>query len=130
MAESFRSTPASLPQPSAGASGGVWNEMTDFSGQIRPHWQQLGPKINRWTTDERSSLASSAERMIEDLGTTFNVFSDVGGAGQPYELDSIPLVIPPGGLGEGFSRISAADPVAGCGAGGCLRPAGAVARRA
>ena len=33
--------------------------------------------------------------MIEDLGTTFNVFSDVGGAGPPYELDPIPLVIAP-----------------------------------
>jgi uncharacterized circularly permuted ATP-grasp superfamily protein/uncharacterized alpha-E superfamily protein len=69
--------------------------MTDFSGQIRPHWQQLGPKISRWTSDERTALATAAERMIEDLGTTFNVFSDVGGVGQPYELDPIPLVIPP-----------------------------------
>lgn len=94
MAESFRSTPVS-PPPRAGASGGVWNEMTDSSGQIRPHWQQLGLKINRWTTDERIAIANAAGRMIEDLGTTFNVFSDVGGVGQPFELDAIPLVIPP-----------------------------------
>lgn len=69
--------------------------MTDSSGQVRPHWQQLAGKINRWTLDDRLSMVSSAGRMIEDLGTTFNVFSDVGGAGRPYELDSIPLVIPP-----------------------------------
>ncbi len=93
MAEMFRSTPVS-PPPRAGAAGGLWNEMTDSAGQMRPHWQHLGPRINRWTTDERASLATAASRMIEDLGTTFNVFSDVGGAGRPYDLDLIPLVIP------------------------------------
>ncbi len=93
MAESFRSSPTALPLR-AGVAGGVWNEMTEVSGQIRPHWQHLGGKINRWSSEERANLAASAGRMIEDLGTTFNVFSDVGGVGQPYELDSIPLVIP------------------------------------
>ena len=93
MADSSRSI-TSQSQFRSGAVGGVWNEMTDFSGQIRPHWQSLGLKINRWSAEERSSISSSAGRMIEDLGTTFNVFSDVGGVGQPYELDSIPLVIP------------------------------------
>jgi uncharacterized circularly permuted ATP-grasp superfamily protein/uncharacterized alpha-E superfamily protein len=81
----------------------VWNELTDFSGHVRPHWQHLGMKINRWTADERSAMAAAAERMIEDLGTTFNVFSDVGGAGQPYELDPIPLLIP----GSEWARVSA-----------------------
>lgn len=102
MAESPRPSP-SLPPLRAGATGAAWNEMSDFSGQIRPHWQQLGNRINRWTVEERASIAASAERMIEDLGTTFNVFSDVGGAGQPYELDPVPLVIPP----SDWARVSA-----------------------
>lgn len=69
--------------------------MTDAHGRPRAHWQNLSVKLGRLTADERSSLATTAERMIEDLGTTFNVFSDVGGAGRPYELDTIPLIIPP-----------------------------------
>ncbi len=32
-------------------------------------------------------------RMLEDLGTTFNVYRDVGGAGQPYEIDPIPFIM-------------------------------------
>lgn len=102
MAESFRFNPP-LPPFRTGVSGEVWNEMTDFSGQVRPHWQNLGGRINRWSVDERSSMAATAGRMIEDLGTTFNVFSDVGGVGQPYELDSIPLVIP----AADWARVSA-----------------------
>ncbi len=79
----------------AGDAGAVWNEMTDARGQIRPDWSTLGVQLQRWGSDERSAIAAAAARMIEDLGTTFNVYSDVGCAGQPYELDPIPLLIPP-----------------------------------
>lgn len=77
--------------------------MSDAGGGTRAHWQVLGDHLSRLSTEDRASLSSAAERMIEDLGTTFNVFSDVGGAGRPYDLDSIPLVIPP----AEWSRVSA-----------------------
>ena len=86
---------ASTPQAVAGKPLGVWHEMNDARGQIRPHWQSLGVKIQRWSSEDRSSIAAAADRMITDLGTTFNVYSDVGCAGQPYQLDPIPLLIPP-----------------------------------
>lgn len=96
MADSFRTQyQASSPQPVAGAAGPVWHEMNDARGQVRPHWQGLGVKIQRWSSEERNGIVNSAARMIADLGTTFNVYSDVGGAGQPYELDPVPLLIPP-----------------------------------
>ena len=96
MAESSNSQfQASTPQAVAGKPLGVWHEMNDARGQIRPHWQTLGVKIQRWSSEDRALIATSAERMITDLGTTFNVYSDVGCAGQPYELDPIPLLIPP-----------------------------------
>lgn len=95
MAESSRNRASPSPLPDIGASVGVWNEMTDTAGLARDHWQLLAGQLVGLSADDRSSLAATAERMIEDLGTTFNVFSDVGGAGRPYELDSIPLLIPP-----------------------------------
>jgi uncharacterized circularly permuted ATP-grasp superfamily protein/uncharacterized alpha-E superfamily protein len=94
MADSFRTHPVSSPQPVAEAAVNAWDEMTDSRGQVRPHWQNLSVKIQRWSSEERHSISASAARMIADLGTTFNVYSDVGGVGQPYELDPIPLVIP------------------------------------
>ena len=95
MAESFRSNLSQSQQQSAAAAPPVWDEMTDSRGLVRHHWQALSSKILRWGTEDRASIAATAGRMIEDLGTTFNVYSDVGGAGQPYELDPIPLLISP-----------------------------------
>ncbi|RYD48899.1 MAG: molybdopterin oxidoreductase, partial [Verrucomicrobiaceae bacterium] len=95
MADSFRITPAPSPQQAAETATAAWDEMTDQRGQVRPHWQNLSVKIQRWSTEERHSIASSAARMIADLGTTFNVYSDVGGVGQPYELDPVPLLVSP-----------------------------------
>lgn len=96
MADSFRSqNQATSPQPPAAAQVFAWDEMTDPRGQVRLHWQSLSVKIQRWSSEERNSISASASRMIDDLGTTFNVYSDAGAAGQPYELDPIPLIVPP-----------------------------------
>ena len=95
MVESFRFNAPLFPPLPTGTAAGPWHEMNDAHGQPRPHWQHLSGQILHWTQDERAALGLAAGRMIEDLGTTFNVFSDVGGATQPYELDPIPLVIPP-----------------------------------
>ena len=92
MADSFR--PQTPSPPVLGAGGPVWDEMSDPRGQIRPHWFSMGQKIQLWSTEERGSIAAAAARMIADLGTTFNVYSDVGGVGQPYELDPVPLLVP------------------------------------
>ena len=81
----------------------MWQEMIDARGQLRPHWQSLGLKIQRWSTEERHSISAAASRMIADLGTTFNVYSDAGGVGQPYELDPVPLLISP----EDWTQVSA-----------------------
>ncbi len=95
MAESFRfHQPLSAAQASPELAAGIaWDEMNDARGETRPHWHGLSQKIHRWSAEERNSMAAAASRMIEDLGTTFNVYSDVGGVGQPYELDPIPLMV-------------------------------------
>ncbi len=68
-------------------------EMTSADGQVREHWLRLSEEIHQWNPEQRAAYAAAAGRQIEEFGTTFNVFSDVGGAGQPYQLDPIPLVI-------------------------------------
>ncbi|MES2657835.1 MAG: circularly permuted type 2 ATP-grasp protein [Verrucomicrobiota bacterium] len=96
MADSIRlNQQMSSAQASPEVAAAVWDEMSDARGEYRPHWHGLSQKIHRWSAEERNSISASANRMIEDLGTTFNVYSDVGGAGQPYELDPIPLMVSP-----------------------------------
>ena len=73
--------------------GGVWNELLDGQGRVRPYWADMNARIQGWTADERKTLLDETGRMLEDLGTTFNVYRDVGGAGQPYEIDPIPFIM-------------------------------------
>ena len=67
--------------------------MSDPSGHIRPAWQQISPHILSWSADERADLAANAARLIDDLGSTFNFYSDVGSNCRPWTLDPIPLAI-------------------------------------
>lgn len=93
MLQRGRTVPASnAPSPGV-ASDAAWDETTGRENQIKPIWKDLAAKLQGMTADERAGLSASAERMLEDLGTTFNVYSDVGGMGQPYVLDPVPLVI-------------------------------------
>lgn len=102
MLQRTRQSAASGGPSSNGSSDVPWDETTGGRGEILSVWKQLAAKLQGLTADERGHLSSSAERMLEDLGTTFNVYSDVGGSGQPYELDPVPLMI---GRGE-WEKIS------------------------
>jgi uncharacterized circularly permuted ATP-grasp superfamily protein/uncharacterized alpha-E superfamily protein len=95
MADILGSQISSSQQQGSVVGGSVWNEMTDSRGLLRPHWKSFGQKIQHWNSDERHAIAAAASGMIADLGTTYNVYSDAGGAGQPFQLDPIPLVISP-----------------------------------
>jgi uncharacterized circularly permuted ATP-grasp superfamily protein/uncharacterized alpha-E superfamily protein len=98
-----RSVPA-ISSPSTGAViSAVWDEMTASDGTTRHAWADIATKLQEMTTADRADLSATAERMLEDLGTTFNVYSDVGGSGQPFAIDPIPLII---GQQE-WARISA-----------------------
>lgn len=103
MADISRSLPETPPRQMPAAANVPWNDVHGTDGQFRGHWNELGPVIYRWSAEERNGLAKSAARMLADLGTTFNVYSDVGGVGRPYELDPIPLLV----SSEEWSRVSA-----------------------
>ena len=87
------------PAPASGAAArtpplpGVWDELLDRQGNVRPYWATMSARIKSWTPEERRVLMDDTGRMLDDLGTTFNVYRDVGGAGQPYEIDPIPFII-------------------------------------
>jgi len=83
----------SLPayQPPAGGA----DEMIGADGHPRAHWQgmldalrSLGPEgmLQRW---------ESARRLIHENGVTYNVYGDPQGLERPWELDAVPLIIPP-----------------------------------
>src|SRR6478735_11816425 len=78
---------------SGGGGEGVWDEMTGGSGSVRPLWSRLAQSMEHWSADERSTLADSADRLLEDLGATYNIYSDAGGGGRPWRIDPLPLLV-------------------------------------
>ena len=94
MSQRIRTIPANNVPQAGGAAGIPWDETSDGEGRLRPVWAGLSAKLQGLTPEERGNLTASADRMLDDLGTTFNVYSDVGGTGQPYQIDPVPLMIP------------------------------------
>ncbi len=80
-------------QKSAPTAMDHWNEAVAADGSVREQWRVLYEEIQNWDAEDRSAMAMAAQRQIEELGARFNVFSDVGGAGQPYQIDPIPLIL-------------------------------------
>src|SRR5690606_38839806 len=70
-----------------------WDEMLNPAGEVRRVWKMLAERLDRRSAEDRTAMSANASRMLADLGTTYNVFSDAGGAGQPYEIDPVPLMI-------------------------------------
>lgn len=93
MLQRSRFVTAGSAPPSGGAGDAPWDEMQAADGQPRPGWEELSAKLLALTPGERGSLSATADRMLDDLGTTFNVYSDVGGTGQPYVIDPVPLLL-------------------------------------
>lgn len=93
MNQRQRFSPATASVVSEADPGGVWNEVLDRDGKVRPYWADMSARIRGWTPDDRRRLLGETGRMLEELGTTFNVYRDVGGAGQPYEIDPIPFML-------------------------------------
>jgi uncharacterized circularly permuted ATP-grasp superfamily protein/uncharacterized alpha-E superfamily protein len=104
MSPGQRSTPpAPPPQVAAAGAAAAWDEAFAPSGKPRPHWQAWVAGTQHWTAEDRTALISSAARQLEDLGRTFNVYSDAGGADQPFQIDPVPLLV----TGDEWSRVAA-----------------------
>ena len=93
MNQQQRFTPTSPVGVAPTSPAGAWNELLDGRGQVRESWSVMWERIKGWSPDDRRGLLDDTGRMLEDLGTTYNVYRDVGGALQPYEIDPIPFII-------------------------------------
>lgn len=81
----------------AGYAGppGIYDEMSTAAGELRPHWRQFVSSLERLGRDELSHRWENARRIIREHGVTYNVYGDPQGMDRPWELDMIPLLIPP-----------------------------------
>jgi uncharacterized circularly permuted ATP-grasp superfamily protein/uncharacterized alpha-E superfamily protein len=74
---------------------GVYDEMCGAPGILRPHWDKFIHSLSALGDQELSRRWQTAKHRIRENGVTYNVYGDPLGMDRPWNLDAIPLVIPP-----------------------------------
>ena len=74
---------------------GVYDEMSAAPGILRPHWDTFIGSMSALGAEELARRWKIARQQIRENGVTYNVYGDPLGMDRPWNLDSIPLIIPP-----------------------------------
>lgn len=78
-----------------GVAEGRYDEMREPAGEPRPHWSRFLADLASRSGAEVSETLSMLERDIRENGVTYNVYADPLGADRPWEVDPVPLMLPP-----------------------------------
>ncbi len=82
-----------LPAPSL-TDRSPWYDETTEDGRLRAHWEALSTLLQNSSGEELSARRELVRRQLEELGVTYNVYSDTQGMDRPWGLDLFPFVIP------------------------------------
>jgi uncharacterized circularly permuted ATP-grasp superfamily protein/uncharacterized alpha-E superfamily protein len=74
---------------------GLYDEMCSASGALRPHWDMLINALSARGGEDLARRWQTAQQRIRENGVTYNVYGDPLGMARPWNLDAIPLMIPP-----------------------------------
>ncbi|MDD5296488.1 MAG: circularly permuted type 2 ATP-grasp protein [Rhodocyclaceae bacterium] len=83
---------------------GRYDEMFEFSGRVRPHWQALFDALVASRPEQMARRQAYVQNQIFENGITYNVYADSKGAERPWDLDLLPYIIP----GAEWQKIEAA----------------------
>jgi uncharacterized circularly permuted ATP-grasp superfamily protein/uncharacterized alpha-E superfamily protein len=72
---------------------GVYDELIDGSGFMRPHWQEFFQLLGALGRGELDRRWQQARRLIHENGITYNVHGDPEGRDRRWELDALPLLM-------------------------------------
>lgn len=74
---------------------GGYDEATVGPGSPRAHWAPFFGALDDLGPPELARRWRDAQHLIRDNGVTYNVYGDPRGISRPWQLDPIPLLIPP-----------------------------------
>ena len=74
---------------------GLYDEMCAATGELRPNWDVLINALSARGADDLARRWQTAQQRIRENGVTYNVYGDPLGMARPWNLDAIPLMIPP-----------------------------------
>ena len=76
-------------------TGGFHDEIFDGSGRARPEAQLLIETIRSLEEGQLQRCQESAERLLLQLGITFNVYGDAAGTERTFPFDLVPRIVTP-----------------------------------
>src|SRR5687768_9931521 len=93
--------PSAIPDTGAGRFFAAYQPLPNIYDEsvygegIRPHWRSFAAAFEKLGTDELNTRWENGRRVIREHGVTYNVYGDPQGMDRPWELDTVPLLIPP-----------------------------------
>jgi uncharacterized circularly permuted ATP-grasp superfamily protein/uncharacterized alpha-E superfamily protein len=74
------------------ALSGVYDEMMDASGNVRPHWRTFLQTVMDLPHDERVARSEHLDRRVRETGIAYDIFADPNQESQRWQLDLVPLI--------------------------------------
>ena len=93
MAQSSSSDLSHLPQYAPSETR--YDEMIDGAGNARAHWRAFLAHLAALPPETVQRRCQFVNDAIASDGVTYNVYADPKGASRPWELDLLPLILPP-----------------------------------
>ena len=79
---------------------GVFDEMVDGAGRLRPHWRSFLTLLAGLGSEEINRRFAAADRHLHDSGVFYRVYEDPAGVERPWPLSHVPLLIEAGEWAE------------------------------
>jgi len=73
---------------------GFYDEMFQADGAARPHYQLVQEMVQSLSDGQLLRYKHAAERLLLQLGITFNVYGDTAGTERIFPFDLIPRIVP------------------------------------
>ena len=75
------------------AADGLYDEMVDAAGAVRPHWRRFFDLMQNVPCPALDARRETIQRLLRDHGVTYNVYQDAQTFSRPWALDALPVVI-------------------------------------
>src|ERR1700741_791825 len=72
---------------------GIFDEMMDPQGRVRPHWRAPLTMLAGLGTEEINRRFAAADRHLRESGVFYRVYEDPAGVERPWPLSHVPLLI-------------------------------------
>jgi uncharacterized circularly permuted ATP-grasp superfamily protein/uncharacterized alpha-E superfamily protein len=72
---------------------GIFDEMMDADGRVRPHWNLFLAKLAALGPEEMSRRFAAADRHLRDSGVFYRIYEDPAGGERPWPFSHVPLIL-------------------------------------